>query len=120
MQSVVTMLPDELDIACARALQKQMPDIPAAMRGQLVAFRSGPDEDMLLVENSCNLMYLMSHVRLPRRKQEQRQFPHIRPNGPGGYIFNNDPSAVSFDAVVPPDASIPVRIRYLPEKEGNA
>lgn len=112
MESVITMLPDALDIAVARVCQWEMRHLPAVMRGQLVAFESGEDEDMLIVENSCNLMYLMSHVKLPREKQEQLQFPNIKPNGPGGYIFNNDPSLVSFDAVIPPDGAIPVQIRY--------
>lgn len=115
MESVVSMLPDELDIAIARVIQREMPDIPSVMRGQVVTFACGEDEDMIITENSCNLMYLMSHVRLPRNKKEQIQFHHIKPNGPGGYIFNNDPSLISYDVVVPPDAAIPVKIRY--EKE---
>ena len=118
MESVVSMLADELDIACARVVQKHMTDIPVTMRGQLVAFSSDNMTDMILTENSCNLMYLMSHIKLPRDKEQQIQFHDIKPCGPGGYIFNNDPSRNSFDVVVPPDAVIPVKIVYEEENNG--
>lgn len=117
MESVLQLQPDGLDLAFARVIQQQMTDIPATMRGQLVTFRCADDSDIILVENSCNLMYLMAHVRLPRKKAEQIQFDEIKPNGPGRYIFNNDPSLISYDVVVPPDAAIPVQIRYCKEEK---
>lgn len=112
LESVITLHPDQLDLLAARLIQSVDPSLPVPDRGQLLGFEDEDGGQVLLVENSANLMYATVNVKLPGKKKEVQEFPEIKPIGPVGYVFFGDSEPDEFDVCVPPDAGIPVRIRY--------
>lgn len=112
LESIITLHPDELDLLIADCIRESDAEIPRVNRGQLLGFLDQDGDQVLLVENSANLMYTTVNVKLPRAKKSIREFPEIRPIGPVGYIFYGESAPDEFDVSVPPDAAIPVKIRY--------
>ena len=112
MESVCRMHADRLDVYAGRVIQQLQPRVPAPHRGQIVAFETDNQTDMLILENSTNLMYTTTHVQLGREKLTAREFPEIAPCGTTGYMFFGDTSPCSLDVSLPPDGAIPVLVRY--------
>ncbi|MDR1287329.1 MAG: hypothetical protein LBK08_06945 [Treponema sp.] len=112
MASVITLHPDTLDTLAAGVIQKSSPLLPVPSRGQLLGFNQEDGSQLLLVENSANLMYSVINVKLPGEKKTLVEFPEIKPIGPVGYVFFGEGEPDEFDVCVPPDACIPVKIIY--------
>jgi hypothetical protein len=115
MESLAKVHPDALDLIAAGLIQAADRSLPRCDKGQLLGFKAADGCDYLLVENSASLVYATVHVELPKTKASVEEFPH-KPIGPVGYIFYGDPNDQSFDVCVPPDAGIPVKIRYAKDR----
>jgi hypothetical protein len=114
MENIAKVHPDELDLIAAASIQAADKSLPRCDKGQLLGFKGTDGFDYLLLENAANLMYSTIHVKLPRNKESLSEFS-IKPIGPVGYVFFGDSNEDSFDVCVPPDAGIPVKIRYKKE-----
>lgn len=112
LESVITLHPDELDFLIADCIRESDVEIPRVNRGQILGFKDPEGSQVLLIENSANLMYTTVNVKLPRAKKCIQEFPEIKPIGPVGYLFFGESEPNEFDVSVPPDAAIPVKIRY--------
>lgn len=112
LESVITLHPDELDFLIADCIRESDVEIPRVNRGQILGFKDPEGSQVLLIENSANLMYTTVNVKLPRAKKCIQEFPEIKPIGPVGYLFFGESEPDEFDVSVPPDAAIPVKICY--------
>lgn len=112
LNSIASLHPDALDLLAVRAIQHCIPELPVPDLGQMVGFEDEDGSQVLILENSANLMYLSAHVRLPAVKKSLSEYPEIKHVGPVDYVFYSCSQKDSFDVCIPPDAGIPVKIRY--------